>query len=310
MSVVATRVSQILHLTDWFDSRVINCAGFATPIMPPPPPSAAPQPANPAPYPNPYHQQEPQYYQHAPNGHYDEYHGYDDYDRRDNYHNGPPPQPAPPQQQIPRRRRDLRAEDYNTNSLPSYNGRYQNQYNQNGKFKENPRKFLGKNQRDNGAPAAPSAMGGFYFRRRTDRLNWRTMASIQVDRIVREVDIASLQEVIDNVTFCDIEAEDLRYADPNIVKLFQIAQLIIEYLLHSQEYLADTHKALTEECEQSSQKCRTLTETTEKQASEIATLKKETRALRKTLCAYQLVAKLPNGIGAQGSRPAVATNYY
>lgn len=61
--------------------------------------------------------------------------------------------------------------------------------------------------------------------------------------------------MLENITYCDIEAEgekgvhvshsthpkssliDLRYVDPNIVKLFQLSQLLIEYLLHSQEYL-------------------------------------------------------------------------
>lgn len=43
-----------------------------------------------------------------------------------------------------------------------------------------------------------------------------------------------LKKSLQNVTFCDIETEDLRYIDPNIVKLFQTSQLIVEYLLHSQ----------------------------------------------------------------------------
>ena len=52
---------------------------------------------------------------------------------------------------------------------------------------------------------------------------------------------------LENLTFCDIEAEgdyyvifsdisfaDLRDVDPNFVKMFKLSQLTIEYLLHSQ----------------------------------------------------------------------------
>lgn len=49
-----------------------------------------------------------------------------------------------------------------------------------------------------------------------------------------QADVTVLQEILQNITFCDIESEDLRYVDPNFIKLFQLAQLIIEYLLYSQ----------------------------------------------------------------------------
>ena len=52
--------------------------------------------------------------------------------------------------------------------------------------------------------------------------------------MMRELDFATLQDVIMNVTFCDITAEvDMRSMDPNFVKLFQLSQLIAEYLLVS-----------------------------------------------------------------------------
>ncbi len=61
-----------------------------------------------------------------------------------------------------------------------------------------------------------------------------------------QLDVAALQNILENITFCDIEGEganlhvsggtdgaDLEI-DANFVKLFQLAQLTIEYLLHSQ----------------------------------------------------------------------------
>ncbi|XP_033638318.1 zinc finger protein DZIP1L-like isoform X4 [Asterias rubens] len=88
------------------------------------------------------------------------------------------------------------------------------------------------------APTSINGVPGFTFQTRHDRIDWRKMASVDVDRVMRELDFATLQDVIMNVTFCDITAEvDMRSMDPNFVKLFQLSQLIAEYLLHSQNYL-------------------------------------------------------------------------
>ena len=56
---------------------------------------------------------------------------------------------------------------------------------------------------------------------------------------MRELDVSCLQKNLTNITFCDIEGEDLSNTDPNFIKLFRIAQLMLEYVLHSQEYLSE-----------------------------------------------------------------------
>jgi hypothetical protein len=90
-----------------------------------------------------------------------------------------------------------------------------------------------------------SVLNGFYFKRRTERLDWRLLAALQVEKIHREVDIESLQEIMENITFCDVDSEDLRYVDPNYIKLFKLSQMIIEYLLHSQVGLCSYHPLTT-----------------------------------------------------------------
>ncbi|KAJ3246644.1 Zinc finger protein dzip1 [Chytriomyces hyalinus] len=134
---------------------------------------------------------------------------------------------------------------------------------------------------------------GFYFKRRTERLDWRLLASLQVDRVQREVDILALQEIMENVTFCDLDSEDIRYVDPNFVKLIKIAQLIIEYLIHTQDYLAASQGALSKDLQDTSDRLALLTATYEKQDAELSALKKENRTLKKTLYAYQLMARVP-----------------
>lgn len=71
-------------------------------------------------------------------------------------------------------------------------------------------------------------------------MNLRSIASLNLDKLVREVDIDLLQIHIENITFCNLREEDLRYlTDPQIVKLFRISQLMLEYLLYSQDKLVE-----------------------------------------------------------------------
>merc|ERR1712142_1121908 len=84
----------------------------------------------------------------------------------------------------------------------------------------------------------------YLFQKRNEKLDWRKLASVDVERIARDVDVDAIQENIVNVTYCNVEHE-LGYhgVDGNVIKLFRLAQLTIEYLLHSQEFL---QKCLTE----------------------------------------------------------------
>ncbi len=87
---------------------------------------------------------------------------------------------------------------------------------------------------------------GFFFQQRRGHLNLRGIAKVNLERMVREVDIDTLQQHIENITFCNLREEDLRYlTDPQIVKIFRISQLIIEYLLYSQDQLVDSMNKLS-----------------------------------------------------------------
>lgn len=80
----------------------------------------------------------------------------------------------------------------------------------------------------------------FYFQQRRGRLDLRALHSLDLERIVQEVDIDSLQAHLENLTFCNLREQDLKYmTDPHVIKLFRVAQMIIEYLLYAQENLAE-----------------------------------------------------------------------
>lgn len=92
------------------------------------------------------------------------------------------------------------------------------------------------------------------FRKKSTRIDWRKIgntqsfiyfldhliimicihtASIDLDRVARELDVCTLQDNIDQITFCNIEneIESGRVMDPNYIKLFKLSQLTIEYLM-------------------------------------------------------------------------------
>lgn len=87
-------------------------------------------------------------------------------------------------------------------------------------------------------PVGIYGSNGFFFQQRRGHINLRSLNKLDLDRLVREVDIDLLQLHIENLTFSSLREEDLRYmTDPQVIKLFKISQLTIEYLLYSQDQL-------------------------------------------------------------------------
>lgn len=61
---------------------------------------------------------------------------------------------------------------------------------------------------------------------------------LDIDRIVRDQDVELLDIHTNNVTNCNLESEyDVKILDPNFIKLFRLAQLLIDFLLHCKRYL-------------------------------------------------------------------------
>jgi Iguana/Dzip1-like DAZ-interacting protein N-terminal len=117
-------------------------------------------------------------------------------------------------------------------------------------------------------PAGGPAASPFRFSVRNARLDWRLLAELDCDRIWRETDIDALERALDTVCYGDITVEDPRHvsgtcvaklrvcraasvhftqgltessllthstrAGPSMAKLFRLAQMQVEYLLHVQ----------------------------------------------------------------------------
>ena len=66
-----------------------------------------------------------------------------------------------------------------------------------------------------------------------------------IDRLVGEVDLATLEQLLQNITYARLDREDLeRLGDAHFIKLFRLSQLSIEYLIYTQNYLETLTRSL------------------------------------------------------------------
>lgn len=81
----------------------------------------------------------------------------------------------------------------------------------------------------------------FRFRPRKEKVDWRRIHAVDIDHVVSQLDVDVLQEHINTVTFCSLDAEQCQRCqspmDLTLIKLFRLAQLSVEWLLHCQEFL-------------------------------------------------------------------------
>lgn len=66
-----------------------------------------------------------------------------------------------------------------------------------------------------------------------------------IERITTDVDLRTLESLLQNITYSLLDREDLeRMGDAHFVKLFRLSQLSIEYLIYTQNYLETLTKSL------------------------------------------------------------------
>jgi hypothetical protein len=79
----------------------------------------------------------------------------------------------------------------------------------------------------------------FRFQKRNGRLDLRGLREIDVSKVINEMDVDTLQRYLENLTYSEVCADDFRlYSEDCLVRLFQVAQLTLEYLLNVQDTLA------------------------------------------------------------------------
>lgn len=141
--------------------------------------------------------------------------------------------------------------------------------------------------------AASGHLPFFQFRPRLENVDWRRLSAIDVDKVAGAVDVLTLQENIMNITFCKLEDEKCPHCqsgvDPVLLKLIRLAQLTIEYLLHSQEFLTSQLHHLEERLRLSQADCEQGKQLLNRQAGEIKLLKEECKRRKKMISTQQMM---------------------
>lgn len=102
-----------------------------------------------------------------------------------------------------------------------------------------------------------------------------------------------LSGLMQNLTFARLESEDLqRLRDPNLIKMFKMYQLGVEYLLYAQNYYAAVAKAKDQEYQSTFERSAALEAQVKTQAKVIATVKTEIEYKKKHLAVYEQLLKL------------------
>ena len=157
-----------------------------------------------------------------------------------------------------------------------------------------------------GMPAMPSSLwSNFYFQARHGTLEWRQIDRLDLDRVVRDVDVGALQDVLGTIAFAQMSVQNVRgQSDALVVKSFFVSQLCIEYLLNVQNMLFQTlelHRRAIEE----GAKSRQATAGRLKRAQrDLSTMKKMLKQHKRAMSTYDgLLAMRRSGPQQQGRQP-------
>ncbi|XP_032082632.1 zinc finger protein DZIP1 isoform X2 [Thamnophis elegans] len=143
------------------------------------------------------------------------------------------------------------------------------------------------------SPPPGAALPPFQFRSRLEGPDWRRLSAVEVDRVAAEVNVAVLQEHLEHVTFCNAGRERCPHcqapADPLLLKLLRLAQLCLEYLLHSQDYLSAQLRAGQELLRAADAHRDLLAKDVARGAQQIRLLKEECKRRKKMIATQQMM---------------------
>ncbi|KAM4771192.1 cilium assembly protein DZIP1L [Rhinophrynus dorsalis] len=142
-------------------------------------------------------------------------------------------------------------------------------------------------------PQKGSTIQTFRFQPRRDGIDWRRFSAIDIERVARELDISTLQESINSITFCNLDGEKCPYCqqpvDPVLLKVLKMAQLIIEYLLHCQESLSSSVAQLEERLAEAAGEHQQTKDELIKQGEEMKKVKEESKRRKKMIETQQML---------------------
>ncbi|XP_055021536.1 cilium assembly protein DZIP1 [Boleophthalmus pectinirostris] len=133
----------------------------------------------------------------------------------------------------------------------------------------------------------------FRFQPRRESVDWRRINAVDIDAVVSQMDVAVLQDYINAVTYCSLDDERCPRCqspvDPALIKLFRLAQLTVEYLLHCQELLTVEMHALEERLEVAGKDRLQLLAQQKEKEEQIKTLNEELKQRKKVIRTQQRI---------------------
>jgi hypothetical protein len=119
-------------------------------------------------------------------------------------------------------------------------------------------------------------------------LDWDALALVDLAALVRDVDDKQLSEMLANLTYAQLDREEvLRYADPNFVKLFRLAQVTIEYLFHQQSETVARANTLSAARADKARRVAELKQLQAEEDAKVAQLKSEVKFKKRTCRTFE-----------------------
>lgn len=142
----------------------------------------------------------------------------------------------------------------------------------------------------------------FNFSSHKRNVDWRRINVLNIDLLVRTVDIDALQEYIDDVTYCNLEnvrcPRCMSPVDPTLVKLFRLAQLSLEWLHRCQEKFISGLQNTEDKLKSSEKECQNLQKKNKEQEEKMKGMVSELRSRRRIIHKQQslFAANINNGV--------------
>ncbi|CCW64066.1 unnamed protein product [Phytomonas sp. EM1] len=131
----------------------------------------------------------------------------------------------------------------------------------------------------------------FEFVQGNERLDWGVLVAIDLQRLTKDTNVDTLQRIVENLAFSHISRDEAAMFSPDhILHLFKLMQVVIQYLVFSQECLAKLNGRLNDHVGELRGAVDLLEQSKARLLDEREVLKKEVKAQRRTLLAYEYTA--------------------
>lgn len=151
------------------------------------------------------------------------------------------------------------------------------------------------------------ASPAFEFVQGNERLDWGVLVSIDVERLMKSTTVDTLQRIVENIAFSRVTRDEAALFTPDhILHLFQLCQVVIQYLVYSQEILAEVNVKLNDQMEGQQATAQEQEALLQRLSDETNLLKKQVKTQRRTLLGYEYNAQaaLARGLTASGAAGA------